>query len=170
MTLPAHDSLVAETTAILGRLGVRDLPADGDLIARSPITGGELARIRSHTAEDVSAIVGRAHDAFAQWRSVPAPARGALVRELGELLRQHKDDLGALVSIEAGKIRSEGLGEVQEMIDICDLARGRLVGRARWRRGRRGAGGRSARGADQRDRLDTHGPLSGAAGRRTLRP
>ncbi len=124
MTVPAHGELVAETTAILSRLGVRDLPADGDLIARSPITGGELARIRSHTAEDVSAIVGRAHDAFAQWRSVPAPARGALVRELGELLRQHKDDLGALVSIEAGKIRSEGLGEVQEMIDICDLGVG----------------------------------------------
>src|SRR6266568_5561371 len=124
MTVPAHGELVAETTAILSRLGVRDLPADGDLIARSPITGGELARIRSHTAEDVSAIVGRAHDAFAQWRSVPAPARGALVRELGELLRQHKDDLGALVSIEAGKIRSEGLGEVQEMIDICDLGLG----------------------------------------------
>src|SRR6266702_1151511 len=124
MTVPAHGELVAETSAIRSRLGVRDLPADGDLIARSPITGGELARIRSHTAEDVSAIVGRAHDAFAQWRSVPAPARGALVRELGELLRQHKDDLGALVSIEAGKIRSEGLGEVQEMIDICDLAVG----------------------------------------------
>jgi aldehyde dehydrogenase (NAD+) len=124
MTLPAHGELVAETTAILRRLGVPDLPADGDLIARSPITGGELARIRSHTAEDVSAIIGRAHDAFAQWRSVPAPVRGALVRELGELLRQHKDDLGALVSIEAGKIRSEGLGEVQEMIDICDLGVG----------------------------------------------
>src|SRR6266702_8494213 len=124
MTVPAHGELVAETSAIRSRLGVRDLPADGDLIARSPITGGELARIRSHTAEDVSAIVGRAHDAFAQWRSVPAPARGALVRELGELLRQHKDDLGALVSIEAGKIRSEGLGEVQEMIDICDLGVG----------------------------------------------
>ena len=55
---------------------------------------------------------------------MPAPVRGALVRELGELLREHKDDLGALVSIEAGKIRSEGLGEVQEMIDICDFAVG----------------------------------------------
>src|SRR6266702_3775706 len=124
MTVPAHGELVAETTAILRRLGVPDLPADGDLIARSPITGGELARIRSHTAEDVSAIVGRAHDAFAQWRSVPAPARGALVRELGQALRAAKADLGRLVSIEAGKIRSEGLGEVQEMIDICDLAVG----------------------------------------------
>ena len=55
---------------------------------------------------------------------MPAPVRGELVRELGELLREHKEDLGALVSIEAGKIRSEGLGEVQEMIDICDLAVG----------------------------------------------
>ncbi|HYU65747.1 MAG TPA: aldehyde dehydrogenase family protein, partial [Jatrophihabitantaceae bacterium] len=124
MTVPSHDFLIAEVSSILRRLGVTDLPSDGDLIVRSPITGGELARIRSHTADDVSAIVGRAHDAFAQWRSVPAPVRGALVRELGELLRQHKDDLGALVSIEAGKIRSEGLGEVQEMIDICDFAVG----------------------------------------------
>ena len=65
-----------------------------------------------------------AHAAFLEWRTVPAPVRGQLVRELGELLREHKADLGALVSIEAGKIRSEGLGEVQEMIDICDLAVG----------------------------------------------
>ena len=65
-----------------------------------------------------------AQRAFEVWRTVPAPVRGQLVRELGELLRQHKEDLGALVSIEAGKILSEGLGEVQEMIDICDLAVG----------------------------------------------
>ena len=62
--------------------------------------------------------------AFAEWRSTPAPVRGNLVRRLGELLREHKAELGALVSIEAGKIRSEGLGEVQEMIDICDFAVG----------------------------------------------
>ncbi len=124
MTLPTHDELRAQTTAILDRLGVRDLPADGDLVVSSPVTGGELARLRSHSAAQVADIVGRAHEAFLQWRSVPAPVRGQLVRELGELLRQHKDDLGALVSIEAGKIRSEGLGEVQEMIDICDLGVG----------------------------------------------
>ena len=124
MTLPAHQELAAETAAILSRLGVAPLPADGDLVARSPITGGELGRVHAHSTADVATIVGHAHEAFREWRSVPAPVRGRLVRELGELLREHKDDLGALVSIEAGKIRSEGLGEVQEMIDICDLAVG----------------------------------------------
>jgi aldehyde dehydrogenase (NAD+) len=124
MTIPAHDDLVAETSAILARLGVAELPHDGELIARSPITGAELGRVHAHTSEEVASIVTSAQEAFAQWRSVPAPVRGQLVRELGELLREHKEDLGALVSVEAGKIRSEGLGEVQEMIDICDLAVG----------------------------------------------
>jgi aldehyde dehydrogenase (NAD+) len=123
MTLPRHDDLAAETARILDRLGVR-LPAGGALSARTPITGGELARIAPHTVDDVRTIIGEAQDAFRTWRLVPAPVRGQLVRELGELLREHKQDLGALVSIEAGKIRSEGLGEVQEMIDICDLAVG----------------------------------------------
>jgi aldehyde dehydrogenase (NAD+) len=123
-TLPDHESLVAETREILARLGVDELSGSEGLIARSPITGGELARVPAHTADDVRAIIGSAHEAFQAWRTVPAPVRGQLVRELGELLREHKDDLGALVSIEAGKIRSEGLGEVQEMIDICDLAVG----------------------------------------------
>src|ERR1700710_1085813 len=124
MSLPTHAELSAETAAILSRLGVAEFPADGDLVAASPTTGGELARLGAHTPADVAAIVGAAQEAFLQWRTVPAPVRGALVRELGELLREHKDDLGALVSIEAGKICSEGLGEVQEMIDICDLAVG----------------------------------------------
>jgi aldehyde dehydrogenase (NAD+) len=126
MTLPAPDALASETQAILSRLGVPAdlLPADGELVARSPITGTELARVRSHGAADVADAVTTAQEAFLQWRTVPGPVRGRLVRELGELLREHKDDLGALVSIEAGKIRSEGLGEVQEMIDICDLGVG----------------------------------------------
>ncbi|MEP6598959.1 MAG: aldehyde dehydrogenase family protein [Actinomycetota bacterium] len=124
MTLPTRDSLQAETTAILARLGVREPTTRGDLAVRSPITGQEIARVQAHTPEQVSETVGRAQQAFLQWRTVPAPVRGQLVRELGDLLRVHKDDLGALVSIEAGKIRSEGLGEVQEMIDICDLAVG----------------------------------------------
>ena len=68
--------------------------------------------------------MARAQEAFAAWRLVPGPVRGQLVREFGNLLREHKEDLGALVSLEAGKIRSEGLGEVQEMIDICDFAVG----------------------------------------------
>lgn len=102
-----------------------DEPLDGgDLVVTTPIDGSELARLRSHTTSDVNEIVGRAQRAFTTWRQVPAPVRGALVRELGELLRAHKDDLATLVTLEAGKIPSEGAGEVQEMIDICDLAVG----------------------------------------------
>ena len=128
-----HDTLLAQTGDVLSRLGVELPPTAGQpdpglagtvLIARSPVTGGELGRIPAHTPDQVADIVGRAADAFAAWRLVPGPVRGQLVREFGNLLREHKEDLGALVSVEAGKIRSEGLGEVQEMIDICDLAVG----------------------------------------------
>lgn len=99
-------------------------PAEGTatVIARSPVTGETIARVPATT--DIDAVIERAQRAFTDWRSVPAPVRGAVVRELGELLRVHKDNLGELVSIEAGKIRSEGLGEVQEMIDICDFGVG----------------------------------------------
>src|SRR3954466_12011928 len=124
MPVPTTATLAAETSAILSRLGVDSLTSDGDLVARTPITGGELGRVRSHSPGEVAATVAAAQEAFHAWRTVPGPVRGQLVRELGELLREHKDDLGALVSIEAGKIRFEGLGEVQEMIDICDLAVG----------------------------------------------
>lgn len=111
--------------AVFERIGA-PLPfvADGEIVCRTPIDGSELGRLKADTADSVSAAIGRAHSAFEQWRTVPAPVRGAFVRELGELLREHKDDLGTLVSIEAGKIVSEGRGEVQEMIDICDLAVG----------------------------------------------
>jgi aldehyde dehydrogenase (NAD+) len=121
----SHDDVSTHTAEILSRLGVGNpFIADGDLSCRTPITGGELGRLSSHTPDEVGAVVGRAQQVFQQWRLVPGPVRGQLVRELGELLREHKADLGALVSIEAGKIMSEGLGEVQEMIDICDLAVG----------------------------------------------
>jgi aldehyde dehydrogenase (NAD+) len=125
MSLLSHEELTATTLEILGRLGVENpfIP-EGDLVSRSPITGRELGRLKSHTVGDVAEVTSRAQAAFEQWRLIPAPVRGKLVRELGELLREHKDDLGALVSIEAGKITSEGLGEVQEMIDICDLGVG----------------------------------------------
>ncbi len=124
-TIPDHADLQSEALGILTRLGVdASLLSGGDLPARTPITGGTLAELTAHTPDQVSQTVAEAHEAFLTWRSVPAPVRGQLVRELGELLREHKADLGALVSIEAGKIRSEGLGEVQEMIDICDLAVG----------------------------------------------
>jgi aldehyde dehydrogenase (NAD+) len=125
MTLPTSEALRQETHAILERLGVaHSAVTRGDLAVLSPITGGEIARVQMATGEDVRATIERAREAFLAWRTVPAPIRGQLVREFGQLLREHKADLGALVSMEAGKIRSEGLGEVQEMIDICDLAVG----------------------------------------------
>ena len=91
---------------------------------RSPITGERIADVRPTSPQEASAIIGRAAQAFDAWRGVPAPRRGAFVRVLAEELRAAKDDLGALVTLEAGKIVSEGAGEVQEMIDICDFAVG----------------------------------------------
>ena len=91
---------------------------------RSPIDGAEIARLALDSADDVGAKVARAADAFDAWRRVPAPVRGELVRLFAEALRAHKDDLGALVTVECGKILEEGKGEVQEMIDICDFAVG----------------------------------------------
>jgi len=96
----------------------------GTLAVRSPIDGAELARIRETPLADMPTVIARAQAAFDVWRKVPAPRRGELVRLLGEELRAAKAELGALVTLEAGKIVSEGLGEVQEMIDICDFAVG----------------------------------------------
>jgi len=111
----------AET--ILARLGLTaDVLQGGNLTVTSPVDGAELAHLAETT--DMDAVIARAKRAFNQWRNVPAPRRGELVRLLGEELRAAKDDLGALVSLEAGKILSEGQGEVQEMIDICDFAVG----------------------------------------------
>ena len=118
-------SLSAQTLPLLARLGVPDsaLTSSG-IPARSPITGETLAHVHSLGKGEVSAAIGRAHAAFLSWRTVPAPRRGEFVRLMGEELRAAKADLGLLVTIEAGKIVSEGLGEVQEMIDICDYAVG----------------------------------------------
>ena len=96
----------------------------GDLVVASPIDGGELARVAAHSPADVAEVVTRAVEAFRAWRLVPAPARGELVRRFGNALRDNKESLAALVSAECGKILQEGLGEVQEMIDICDFAVG----------------------------------------------
>jgi aldehyde dehydrogenase (NAD+) len=117
------------TLALLAQLGVA-LPqwasATGQptISAQSPIDGSPIASLHCDSAADVHTKIGHAQHAFAQWRSVPAPRRGDLVRLLGDTLRAHKAALGELVSLEAGKIRQEGLGEVQEMIDICDFAVG----------------------------------------------
>lgn len=96
----------------------------GGRSVRTPIDGGEIARLADDDAASVQQKIASAVAAFGIWRSVPAPRRGELVRLFGEELRKAKAALGALVSIEAGKIREEGLGEVQEMIDICDFAVG----------------------------------------------
>ncbi len=121
----ALPSAAAEVHALLDRLGVpRTAWEGGDLPVRSPLTGETVAQVHQHTVPGTSDAIGQAHAAFLQWRDVPAPRRGELVRLLGEELRAAKDDLGRLVTLEAGKIPSEGLGEVQEMIDICDFAVG----------------------------------------------
>jgi aldehyde dehydrogenase (NAD+) len=112
----------AEARQLLDRLGVA--ASDGDLASQSPIDGRVIGAVAATDAAGVAAAVGRAHDAFLAWRLVPAPRRGELVRLFGEVLREEKDALGRLVTLEAGKILQEGLGEVQEMIDICDFAVG----------------------------------------------
>jgi aldehyde dehydrogenase (NAD+) len=104
-------------------LGSNELKG-GPLCVRTPVDGSVLANLPVHSPADVSKRVDAAAAAFRRWRDVPAPRRGELVRLLGEELRVAKDRLGALVSLEAGKIREEGRGEVQEMIDICDFAVG----------------------------------------------
>jgi len=105
--------------------GAVRLPEGGEILESvSPIDGRPIARVRQATASDYETVVAAAEHAFRQWRLVPAPKRGEIVRQIGNALRRHKADLGALIALENGKIRSEGEGEVQEMIDICDLAVG----------------------------------------------
>ncbi|OJH44533.1 aldehyde dehydrogenase [Paracoccus sp. SM22M-07] len=117
--------LKADVQSLMTDLGVDAALLDaGDLPCRSPLDGQQIASLASHDAATTAAAIDRAEAAFRAWRMVPAPRRGELVRLLGEELRSHKDALGRLVSIEAGKVTSEGLGEVQEMIDICDFAVG----------------------------------------------
>ena len=100
------------------------LATQGDRIVRSPIDGAEIGRISFDDAAAIEAKIAQSVAAFRAWREVPAPRRGELVRLFGEELRANKDALGRLVTREVGKILQEGLGEVQEMIDICDFAVG----------------------------------------------
>ncbi len=90
----------------------------------SPADGKLIASVDMATKEDYDTVIKTAQEGFKKWRTLPAPARGEIVRQIGEALRKHKDNLGKLVSYEMGKIYQEGLGEVQEMIDICDFAVG----------------------------------------------
>jgi aldehyde dehydrogenase (NAD+) len=99
-------------------------PGGGELAATNPATGDVLLSVAQASAADLDRAVASAARAFEAWRMVPAPRRGELVRRIGEALRQKKDDLAALVSLETGKIRAEALGEIEEMIDIADFAVG----------------------------------------------
>lgn len=122
---PRSPSLPSDVASLLTALGVPPASyASGARIVRSPLTGEVVATVCDSSADEVAAAIGVAREAFEAWRDVPAPRRGEFVRLLGEELRMHKGTLGKLVTIEAGKIVSEGLGEVQEMIDICDFAVG----------------------------------------------
>lgn len=90
----------------------------------NPSTGEVIARVKTATSEDYEAAVGTAECGFEKWRVLPPPHRGEVIRQLGQALREHKSDLGLLVTLEVGKVLSEGEGEVQEMIDMCDFATG----------------------------------------------
>jgi len=111
-------SPATDAAQVLAQFGI---DARGDFVSRSPIDGSEIGRV---ALGDAAGAAERAEKAFAEWRSVPAPRRGELVRLLGEELRQAKEPLARLVTLECGKIYQEALGEVQEMIDICDFAVG----------------------------------------------
>jgi aldehyde dehydrogenase (NAD+) len=112
-------------TELMTALGVPpDALQGGNLASQSPLDGQVLARVHTAPPSDVVHTTVRAQAAFRRWRTVPGPQRGELVRLLGEELRTHKQALGKLVTLEVGKVSSEGLGEVQEMIDICDFAVG----------------------------------------------
>jgi aldehyde dehydrogenase (NAD+) len=125
MNIQSRPALRSETADLLTRLGVQaEKFSDGDLIVSSPISGEVIGRCRASDAAAANAAIEGAAAAFRAWRTFPAPRRGELVRLFGEELRAAKGELGRLVTIETGKILSEGLGEVQEMIDICDFAVG----------------------------------------------
>ncbi len=118
ISVQPHAEDIARLIPDLARFAGDDLPV------RSPIDGSLLATLRVDTREEIDAKVARSVAAFKAWRDVPGPRRGELVRLLGEKLRERKEDLARLVTLECGKILEEGRGEVQEMIDICDFAVG----------------------------------------------
>ena len=122
--IPSADELQDRARTTAGRCGVGLGPLTAHGATTSPINGEHLHSLEWVEAAAVDAAVERAQQAFRSWRTVPAPGRGAVVKRLGELLTEHKSDLATLISLEVGKITSEALGEVQEMIDICDFAVG----------------------------------------------
>jgi len=122
--LAALDLNATESGTYLGRGEWAATTDAGTITPVNPATGEPIATVQATSATDYEAIVQRAQEAFAIWRTTPAPRRGEAVRLCGEALRQHKDALGSLVALEMGKIKPEGDGEVQEMIDIADFAVG----------------------------------------------
>ena len=120
----ATDSFSNRARTVMQKCGVTLPDGDGALVVTTPIDGTELARLEPHTAAQIDDAIGSAAQAFERWRDVPAPVRGRLVRRFGDLLVEHKHELAEIVTLEAGKIPSEALGEVQEMIDVCDFAVG----------------------------------------------
>ncbi len=122
--IPSGSTLQRLALETARRCGVDLGAVAGPAATTSPVNGQRLAHIGWVDASSVDDAVARAQTAFLRWRVVPAPARGALVKRLGELLALHKDDLATLISLEVGKITSEARGEVQEMVDICDFAVG----------------------------------------------
>ena len=129
-------TLIPSLTEVLERLEIEPVnsgacygdwipnPSGGELESINPATGEALAKVLRAGPADYECVVARAQAAFSEWRMIPAPKRGEIVREIGNELRLHKADLAALVTLEMGKILPEGLGEVQEMIDIADFAVG----------------------------------------------
>ncbi len=118
-------SLTMSFKSILTELGLTDAEiANGSLKVQTPVDGSEIAAVVETDPSAMTDIIAKSKQAFIQWRQVPGPRRGELARLLGEELRTAKEPLGRLVSLECGKIYQEGLGEVQEMIDICDFAVG----------------------------------------------
>jgi aldehyde dehydrogenase (NAD+) len=116
---------MTEIQTLLHALGLPAPTHTGDaLLVHSPIDGAQIGAVHEASAAEMGAAIGRAQLAHSEWRHVPAPRRGELLRLFGAELRTHKAELAALVAIEAGKVSSEGAGEVQEMIDICDFAVG----------------------------------------------
>ena len=113
--------LAADVETILKNLGTQ---SSGDMASYSPVDGSHIGSVSTASASDIDAACAKATAAFQSWRAVPAPRRGELVRLFGNALREDKEKLARLVTIECGKPLSEGMGEVQEMIDICDFAVG----------------------------------------------
>lgn len=124
MKMQTHEALLETVKEALAACGANVEGGAGGLMSRTPLTGEDLLEVEPTTKEGVEQAIAAADEAFKDWRSVPGPKRGNVIKRWGELLSMHKRDLATLVQIEAGKSMSEAEGEVQEMIDICDYALG----------------------------------------------